>query len=492
MIRMTVNLNMLCLLAVLAVGGRADPPTHAEWELTFQDEFDADSLDWTVWQSQSSARGGEKPEGRWPENNVLVNGILRQVTKREAPPRGGKGWSAAHIWTREFAQQYGYFEARMRYGKYLNNAFWLWRPRGRFADPPHFEIDINEGHTPREVAMTFHYYTYDDDPRGELWSTGRRWDAPVDLDEDFHVYGVEWDEKLITWYFDGAPVRVLENPNARAPADVRLSTVIMERALERDGVPVGNMDGVAMEVDWVRVYRKTTDLSVPTLPPAERHELPRVVESQPRVRPGRPGAGILAEDFERAEAGRLPSGWQVGDRSPSVAQSPTREGEKALRLAAGDYAFRMFEEGIDGQVAVELDCYHPSRDTGLLVVTLGRFDQQDPERRRTSYYTGDIGPYIHWHQRGFLSYYTETDKWTHIARWSAGEWVKHRLLLNTKAGVFDCYDAGTGAFEGSGVFRHRQRAACGIGLRHRGRGAPVYVDTVKVTAFVPDRGGRGQ
>ena len=252
MMRMTVRLNMLCLLAAVAVGGRADPPKHAEREMTFHDEFDRDSVDWTVWDSQHSARGDQNLEGRWPENNVLTDGVLRQVTRRETPPRGGKGWSTAHLWTREFAQQYGYFEARMRYGKYLNNAFWLYRPRGRFADPPHFEIDINEGHTPREVAMTFHYYTYDDDPRGELWSSGKRWDAPVDLDEDFHMYGVEWDEKLITWYFDGTPVRVLENPNARAPADVRLSTVIMERALERDGVPVGNMDGVAMEVDWVR------------------------------------------------------------------------------------------------------------------------------------------------------------------------------------------------------------------------------------------------
>ena len=125
-------------------------------------------------------------------------------------------------------------------------------------------------------------------------------------------------------------------------------------------------------------------------------------------------------------------------------------------------------------------------------MTLGRFDQQDPERRSTSYYTGDIGPYIHWHQRGFLSYYTEADKWTHVARWRPAEWVRYRLVLDIEAGVFDCYDAGTGAFEGSGVFRHRQRAARGIGLRHRGQGAPVYVDNVKVTVLSSDRGGEGQ
>ncbi|GAH01793.1 unnamed protein product, partial [marine sediment metagenome] len=240
---------------------RADPPKHAEWEMTFHDEFDGEGVNWDLWESQASIRGGDRLEGRWPENNVVKDGILYQVTKKEDPPRSGKEWSTAHLWTREFTQQYGYFEARMRYGRYLNNAFWLYRPRGRFPERPHFEIDINEGHTPREVAMTLHYYVYPEWlDRAELHSTSKRWDAPVDLDDDFHLYAVEWNEELVIWYFDGEPVRVLQNPKCHAPADIRLSTVIMQHHLERDEVSLDTMDGVSMAVEWVRVYRKTRDL----------------------------------------------------------------------------------------------------------------------------------------------------------------------------------------------------------------------------------------
>jgi len=410
------------------------------------------------------------------------------VTKKEDPPRSGKDWSTAHIWTREFAQHYGYFEARIRYGRYLNNAFWLYRPRGRFPERPHFEIDINEGHTPREVAMTFHYYVYPEWlDRGELHSTGKRWDAPVDLDEDFHLYAVEWNEKLVIWYLDGEPVRVLENPKAHAPADIRLSTVIMQHHLERDDVSLETMDGVSMAVDWVRVYRKTRDLYAPELPPAERHELPKVVERDRQVAPTQTRTLLFEEDFESSQVGALPPGWEVGDLEPAVARDEA-EGDrpllapdnKLLELEAEEYVFRLLDTPVADRLEVEFDCYVPSGQPGLLFVTLGNFDENDADARKTSYYTGDIGPYIHWIQ-GFLSYYTEEDKWTHFARWKYGLWGRVRFVLDISEGVFDYYGGeDTADFEGGGVFRHRQQAALGIGLRHRGQGAPVYVDNIIV------------
>ncbi len=480
----------LCLTAVvfLAMPALGTPPDHAEWEQTFADEFDGDSVNSDVWASQHSIRGGEKPEGRWPENNVIEDGVLRQITKREDPPREGKEWSTAHIWTKQFMQKYGYFEARMRYGRYLNNAFWLWRPGGN--PRPHFEIDINEGHTPRQVAMTFHFYTYEEgQPRGDLWSTSRTWDASVDLDEDFHIYGCEWNEKLIIWYFDGKPVRVLENPNAHAPADIRLSTVIMTHQLAKDGADITGLDGVSMDTDWVRAYRKVKDLREPTLPEAERFELPRIVEQDRQVDLTGERTELMTEDFEGAQAGLLPDGWQVGDREPTVEADTASDGKpllaeenQALRLGPGDYAFRLFEGPVTGRVEIELDAYNPpGRGEGLLLVTLGDFDQSDAEGVKTSYYTGDIGPYIHWYYRGFLSYYTETDKWTHFARRTRGTWDHFRFVLDVSQGVFDCYAGDSGAeFIGGGVFRHRQKAARGIGLRHRGSKGTVYVDNVTV------------
>lgn len=481
----------ICVLFV-SVRVCAEPPAHAEWAMTFRDEFDGDGVNWDVWQSQAGRRGKDKIEGRWPENNVVKDGALYQVTKREKPPRGGKDWSTAHIWTRSFAQKYGYFEARMRYGPYLNNAFWLFRPRGkRFPNPPHFEIDINEGHTPREVAMTLHFYVYPEgDKIGDLHSTGKRWNAPADLDKDFHLYGVEWNDREMVWYYDGRPVRRLRYPVGHAPMDVRLSTIVMTRQLDKDGVSVDTMDGVSMAVDWVRVYRKTKDLHTPKLPKLEVYKIPEIVKRERQVAAASRRTVLFEEDFESAKAGRLPAGWEVGDGRPAVAVNAPKTGRdalapgrKVLKLDPNAYAFRMFGKPATDRLEVELDYYTPERKDGLLLVTLGDFNRNDPKARKTSYYTGRIGPYIHW-RRTFLYYYTETEKWTPFATWVKRRWSRVRFVLDIGKGVFDCYGGkGLADFQGGGPFRHKQKAAKGIGLRHRGSAQTVYVDNVVVRAL---------
>ncbi len=477
---------LLILLANLPA--QADPPRHAEWALTFQEDFDGQALNWDVWQSDHGIRGAEKLEGRWPENNILKDGILFQVTRRENPPRGGKDWSTAHIWTRSFAQQYGYFEARMRYGRFLNNAFWLFRPQGaRFPDPPHFEIDINEGHTPREIAMTLHYYMSDSDPRNrDHYGSGKTWDAADDLDADFHLYGAEWNEKEIVWYFDGRPIRRIQNLLCHAPADVRLSTVIMPRQLEKEGGNLDAMDGVSMAVDWVRAHRKTKDLYAPELPEMETFAPPKIAERPPQVAQGKTRTLLFAEDFESPASGGLPARWEAGDQTPRVVpdqavgrRTPLAPDNKVLLLSPGDYVFRTFDRPAAGRLEAEFDYWTPPLE-GLLFVTLGDFDKHDPALRKTSYYTGDIGPYIHWNRR-FVWYYTEKDKWTPFALSRRETWTRVRILMDIPAGVFECYTgANMAEFAGGGVFRHRQKAAKGVGLRHRGLAGTVCVDNLVV------------
>ncbi|NOZ21928.1 MAG: glycoside hydrolase family 16 protein [Planctomycetes bacterium] len=468
------------------------PPSHAEWEMTFHDEFEGNGVNWDVWESSAGPRGKDHPEGRWPENNVVKDGILYQVTKRENPPRGGKEWSSAHIWTRTFTQKYGYFECRIRYGRYLNNAFWLFRPPGkRYPDPPHFEIDINEGHTPRDVAMTLHFYIYPEGEKvGDIYSTNKTWKAPMDLDRDFHVYACEWNEQEIIWYFDGQPVRRLKNPVCHAPADVRLSTVIMTRALEKDGIDIATMDGVSMAVDWVRVYRKKRDLHRPKLPELEAYKVPEVVKRDRQVAPAAKKTLLFKDGFESVAPGSLPNGWEIGDGQPAVAEDkpqgrkkPLAKDNKVLKLNPGDYVFRMLDTPVTDRMEVEFDTYTPWRKDGLLFVTLGDFRKDAPELRKTSYYTGDIGPYIHW-TRHFISYYTEKDKWTPFAQWGRNRWGHFRFVLDIGKGVFDCYEGKNAPkFIGGGVFRHHQKAAKGIGLRHRGKSESVFVDNVTVRAL---------
>lgn len=472
----------------------ADPPPHADWELTFREEFDGNSVSWDTWESEAGARGPQRLESRWPTNNVIRDGILYQMTRKEPKLRAGKAWTTAHIWTRHFQQEYGYFESRMRYGRYLNNAFWLFRPLSkRFPDPPHFEIDINEGHTPSTVAMTFHYYFPEEasvsvSGQRDIWSTGKTWAGPVDLAADFHVYGLEWNREAIIWYFDGRPIRGVQNRWAHAPADVRLSTVIMAGQLQKDGAALEMMDNVSMAVDWVRVYRKKKDNYQRPSPPLEPCDLPQVVKRDRQVAPGSRKTVILSEDFQTATEGELPPGWRIGNQHPAVVLEKPFPGRKplpgsiVLKLEPGDYAFRLFDKPVSGRLEVELDCYGPARKDGLLLVTLGKFDPANARGLANSYYTGDVGAYVHWRHR-FLYFYTRQDKWTPFAAWWSGRWGHFRFLIDVSKGVVDAYGGKEAAdFLGGGLFRGRQKEARGIALRHHGSSDTLYVDNLVVRA----------
>jgi beta-glucanase (GH16 family) len=232
----------------------AAPPEHSRWTLTFDDEFTETSLDRQKWDVESGAPT-HILSSRWPENIQVSGGACRLLTRKES--RGGKEWTTAHLWTRSFRQKYGYFEARFRYGAAtgLNNAFWL-MPRadgrqdagifGMAGYLKKFEIDINEGHAPREVSMNVHNW------EGEHWARPAAWTSPDDLTADYHVYGLAWDEKKLTWYVDGIVRRVYLNDICHLEAAVILSTAVLQGA----GVVTDELDGTSMDVDYVRVYRR--------------------------------------------------------------------------------------------------------------------------------------------------------------------------------------------------------------------------------------------
>ncbi|HAX95143.1 MAG TPA: hypothetical protein DCY35_01260 [Prolixibacteraceae bacterium] len=216
----------------------AGPPTSSQWELTFQDEFNGDSLDWNVWDSEN-APNDRLLSGRWKENARVENGILSLLTKKEN--RCGNQWTAAHIWVRKevFEQAYGYWESSLRYAGApgLNNAWWMMR------ETREFEIDINEGHYPNTINMTLH---------GQPITT-KCHKADVDLSKDFHTYAVEWDLDEMIFYFDGMEVARMPTGNRKTPVFPIYSTAVMHGG---GGQVTDALDGKNMDVDWVRVYKK--------------------------------------------------------------------------------------------------------------------------------------------------------------------------------------------------------------------------------------------
>jgi beta-glucanase (GH16 family) len=95
---------------------------------------------------------------RWRENAVVKDGLLYLQNKKEN--RGGQEWTSASIWTKQ-QFQYGRFECRYKYAAATgtNNSFWLITTGITPSAGKKFEIDINEGHYPSEMATNLHNWT---------------------------------------------------------------------------------------------------------------------------------------------------------------------------------------------------------------------------------------------------------------------------------------------------------------------------------------------
>jgi beta-glucanase (GH16 family) len=135
-----------------------DPPAQKGMQLVWSDNFDYpnEQLD-TKWNSQNGPNTHILCS-RWRENAVVENGILHLKNKKEK--RGGQEWTSASIWTKE-TFQYGRFECRYKYAMATgtNNSFWIMTTGINPQQGKKFEIDINEGHYPSEVATNLHNWT---------------------------------------------------------------------------------------------------------------------------------------------------------------------------------------------------------------------------------------------------------------------------------------------------------------------------------------------
>lgn len=222
---------------------RLGPPNPSQWELTFSDDFNGDRLDTNIWRSAHGQSWGKLLSARYPENIAVSNGLLRLITKKEK--RGGKEWTSAMLSTTKFRQKYGYWESRYRYAAAsgLNQAFWM-NPGTKDKDKG-FEIDVNEGHYPTDINSSLH--------QSEMASQSKRFVADYDLAADFHIYAVEWNERVVIYYFDGQEIFRAQNTKAHLDVPVIFATAVLPFWA---GPVTDALDGKSMDVDWVRVYRK--------------------------------------------------------------------------------------------------------------------------------------------------------------------------------------------------------------------------------------------
>jgi beta-glucanase (GH16 family) len=232
------------------------------YQLAWQDEFNAGEDLNANWQlTQQDNNNGEK-QYYLPEQVTLMNGNLRITADKPATPVNGMTYDSGQLISKATYVQ-GRFEARMKLpsGKGMWPAFWLndnaaeW-PRGG-------EVDIIEagGSQPTFMSSAFHWQK-DEDAPGYLHDYNF---TNTNFQTDFHTFAVEWDPVQIKYFVDGVQHFVVKFD----PATMSLANFSSPQNIRFQLAVGGNYDGdpdasttfpQSMDVDYVRVWKKTTPL----------------------------------------------------------------------------------------------------------------------------------------------------------------------------------------------------------------------------------------
>ncbi|OJT23867.1 glycosyl hydrolase family 16 [Archangium sp. Cb G35] len=241
-----------------------------EWQLVWQDEFDGPAgtppaperwvhdVGGHGWGNEQLEFDTDRPE------NASLDGTGNLVITARKENYSGRNYTSARINTSgRFEQTYGRFEARIQQpvGRGIWPAFWMLGANvGEVGWPECGEIDIMEyrGQLPAITRGSLHGpgYSGGNNLGSEFVVSGGK------LNEDFHVYAVEWEPNRIRWLLDGKVF--FETTPARLPAGARWvfdkpHFIILNVAV--GGNYLGPPDSTTvfpqqMKVDYVRVYTR--------------------------------------------------------------------------------------------------------------------------------------------------------------------------------------------------------------------------------------------
>ncbi|MDR1676592.1 MAG: family 16 glycosylhydrolase, partial [Tannerella sp.] len=324
---------------------------QAGWKLTFSDEFNGPEVDDMYW--YTSYRSGReeytKRQGKQgledPNTHyVIEDGILKlridkhlpyrsdesrmcvssiQTSDHRVGPRANanyNGDSNHYVWMEKFAQKYGYYEvrARMPAGSGLHSAFWM-----TGADPARQEVTVpgerkKEGHGIVEIDI-FEQLGSKTGPDkvnildGNVHFTAAgnnahpRIDLGFDASEDFHVYGLEWNEGELIWYIDGVKRHTYRGETPQMKMFILLG-------LYHNAGWTGDLDPNMVyprdfEIDYVRVYAKeNTEVSTEKLKLLSRLNLDSPGLEKVKAAADRPDVAVkeLLAFYRNGGAGKHP------------------------------------------------------------------------------------------------------------------------------------------------------------------------------------------
>ncbi|MDR0438349.1 MAG: glycoside hydrolase family 16 protein [Bacteroidales bacterium] len=264
-------------------------PNDPAWRLLFEDHFDGNSINESIWLVANHATHTAQPQLYTKTNVSVSNGNLVIKVNNDATTCShtslvwtGACWycepgvlynyTSGWIETKpEYSVQFGYIEARIKF-PYRQNygffpAFWTSVEQGDYGGRAS-EIDICEifgsRDNPYEIATNAHACYNERDPancfQDEAGAGLLRHTLATPYTE-WHTYAVEWDADWIIYFVDGKPIRILGNDNIgnsnnhiADPVRVILNLAIQKEE-DHPFPPTSPRFEEYMYVDYVKVYQ---------------------------------------------------------------------------------------------------------------------------------------------------------------------------------------------------------------------------------------------
>jgi beta-glucanase (GH16 family) len=268
------------------------------WSLIWQDEFNGangsaiDSTKWTPeiggwgWGNNELETYTSRIDNAFHNNGALtIKAIKEHFVGSDNIPR--EYTSARLISKNKFSATFGRFEARIKipFGQGIWPAFWM---LGNDIDssgwPTCGELDIMEniGREPATIHGTIHGLGYSG---GNGISSSYSLPNNQPFADSFHVFAVEWEPGVVRFYCDGILYAT------RTPADLPAGKtwafdhpffILMNLAV--GGTWPGNPDATTtfpqtMQVDYVRVYQRTTPSNTPLILSSDNLNQPLAFDS---------------------------------------------------------------------------------------------------------------------------------------------------------------------------------------------------------------------
>lgn len=222
------------------------------------DEFEGGALDTGKWVRNMEWWKGRQPALFKPENVTVEGGQLLLTMRKETVPedmvkRGYHDYTSAAVHSRD-RTCYGYFEVKARpMNSGGSSSFWFQQDTtpGWLTEIDVFEIGGKAPGHEEKYHMNVHVFRTPTEKRH--WSIGGDWDAPWRLADDFHVYGLEWDQENIKYYVDGVPVRRVRNTHWHQPLYLIFDSETMPQWF---GMPDDKDLPSTFHVEYVRAWKK--------------------------------------------------------------------------------------------------------------------------------------------------------------------------------------------------------------------------------------------